>query len=157
MRSGLKPHLAPASGAGQQDTPSPAACFHRCFQSGSLETREAMRAMRAFLLAQGVAPDAAATVEQVLAEVCNNVTEHAYAQASGPMELCVRLEHRAAHCRIVDQGLALPAGTPPNGPPVNPRDLPEGGFGWYIIRSLTSALDYRSVDGHNELRLSVKL
>ena len=32
-----------------------------------------------------------------------------------------------------------------------PQDLPEGGFGWFLIRSLTRDLTYLREDGYNML------
>ena len=49
-------------------------------------------------------------------------------------------------------GLRLPEGTAP--PAVTPREsLPEGGFGWFLIRALTERLDYARADGENRLTL----
>ena len=31
------------------------------------------------------------------------------------------------------------------------KDLPEGGFGWFLIRSLTENLTYRRIDARNHL------
>ena len=153
------------TGLGSRSLPAPqgthpgaaAGMFRLCFQSGASETRDAMLALRAFLVAQGVSSEAAGTVELVLAEACNNVTEHAYEDRPGAVDLCVALDHRGAHCRIIDTGRPLPSGTPPVNPPDPPCALPEGGFGWYIIRSLSSTLDYRCEGGRNVLRLCIAL
>jgi hypothetical protein len=58
---------------------------------------------------------------------------------------------------ISDPGRPFPGGCLPAGQAVNlslPVDaLPEGGFGWFLIRSLTSGIDYRRQDGLNRLTL----
>jgi serine/threonine-protein kinase RsbW len=46
-------------------------------------------------------------------------------------------------------GLCLPAGK--FQPLDDLADLPEGGFGWYLIRSLTEELSYRRSNGINRL------
>jgi len=131
--------------------------FRRSFTSGDLETRQTMLALRDFLAQKGIDPETAGTVELVLAEVCNNVTEHAYPGAVGPVALTVLLDPEAAHCTVRDSGAALPEGTPPETMPEPPWNLPEGGFGWYIIRSLSTRLEYRSARGRNRLRLAIPI
>jgi serine/threonine-protein kinase RsbW len=94
--------------------------------------------------------------ELVLAEVLNNVAEHAYGDAGGKVE--VSLQHAAdgLRCLIVDEGRAmpggqLPVGRLPSGLDVVLADLPEGGFGWHLIRSLSTNLTYARVEGQNRL------
>ena len=49
----------------------------------------------------------------------------------------------------------MPDGGPPKGHPaelgVDMQDLPEGGFGWFLIRTLTTDLRYRREAGRNRL------
>jgi serine/threonine-protein kinase RsbW len=59
-------------------------------------------------------------------------------------------------CLIVDSGVSLPDGVIPAGllpgmADVALEDLPEGGFGWYLIRSLTRDLAYTRDQGVNRL------
>ena len=55
----------------------------------------------------------------------------------------------------------MPAGAPPDRAPhdldVSRADLPEGGFGWRMIRDLTEELLYRRQDGRNILELVMLL
>jgi serine/threonine-protein kinase RsbW len=99
------------------------------------------------------------TVELVLAEVLNNVAEHAYAGGSGPVEVGLCATPLGIACRIIDRGLAMPDGQLPEGslPPVAPDDLPEGGFGWHLIRSLTADLSYARSAGQNRLSFLIPL
>ena len=102
-------------------------------------------------------PDAAEPDwELVLAELLNNIVEHAY--GAGPIagvEYWLMFAADGLAGRLVDSGapmpgLALPAGVqaPLDGPVA---DLPEGGFGWNLIRRLTTRLEYRREDGRNLL------
>lgn len=106
--------------------------------------------------------EACGTVELALAEVLNNVVEHAYARrAPGPVR--VELSHRAdgLFCRIEDEGwpmpdLRLPEGRScPVGGPV--EDLAEGGWGWGLIRALTADLSYERRGSTNHLAFRIPL
>lgn len=106
----------------------------------------------------GIRDDDLWTLELILAEALNNVTEHAYAGASGPVELEVEQRAGGLCCRVSDHGRPMPDDDAPNPPlPViePPDHLPEGGFGWHIIRSLTADLTYRRLEGCNTLTMLV--
>lgn len=86
----------------------------------------------------------------------NNVAEHAYAGGPGQIEVTLALCRAGLSCTVVDAGLAMPGGALPLGVLVDTADLaladlPEGGFGWHLIRSLTSDLNYARDRGHNHL------
>lgn len=91
--------------------------------------------------------------EIVLAEVLNNIVEHAYAAGPGRIELTLRQDGDGLRCTIADEGCPMPGGAPPDGrlPAADPDDLPEGGFGWHMIRTLTRDLAYRRDGGRNLL------
>jgi serine/threonine-protein kinase RsbW len=97
------------------------------------------------------------TVELVLAEVLNNVAEHAYARFPGNVE--VDLTFACDHIRVCisDWGLPMPGFEAPSGalPEASAEDIPEGGFGWYMIRSLSSDLHYHREDGENALTFAL--
>ncbi|MEX3017662.1 ATP-binding protein [Gymnodinialimonas hymeniacidonis] len=101
------------------------------------------------------------TTQIILAEVLNNVVEHAYRfQPGHPIEVTLSFAEEALNCRVVDQGVAMPKGKPPNGgmpeiDPNSPDDLPEGGFGWAMIHMMTDGLSYTRKDGCNELFFSI--
>lgn len=97
--------------------------------------------------------DLRGSAEIVLAEVLNNIVEHAYAGSAGPIDVTVVHEHAALSFQIIDFGCmmpwsALPAGTLAD---AGDGDLPEGGFGWFLIRSLTQDLAYTRSPGRNTL------
>jgi serine/threonine-protein kinase RsbW len=110
----------------------------------------------------GLPPNGRSTAELVLAEVLNNVVEHAYASADHSGSITITLSAGAAgvDCLIVDQGLAMPGGVLPQGrlpggPDTALQDLPEGGFGWHLIRTLTLDLTYVRNGGDNRLSLTL--
>jgi serine/threonine-protein kinase RsbW len=114
------------------------------------------------LKAQGVAVPEDSSWELVVAEVLNNIVEHAYQdQPGGRILMKLSFSPDALRAEFTDFGLSIPNGTPPDGVPANidvsRDDLPEGGFGWFLIRSLAEDLSYRNDDAGNHLTLTVRL
>lgn len=100
--------------------------------------------------------DAARTI---LAEVLNNIVEHAYAGQPGDIGISFRLSGDALAFTVTDRGGGLPGGVLPQGDLPAERgieDLPEGGFGWYLIRLLAEDLVYLRIGGENRLSFVVR-
>jgi serine/threonine-protein kinase RsbW len=102
------------------------------------------------------------TLELVVAEIFNNIVEHAYKERStGLIETQMNYSKGQLQCEIVDTGCSMPNGTLPQGMQKNLdcdiADLPEGGFGWFLIRQLTSHLNYDRAAGHNILTFQLSL
>ena len=103
-----------------------------------------------------------ASVEIVLAEALNNIVEHAYPQDEpGQIDMSLRLRRTGLMVEISDHGKPMPNGRAPlgNHPMAEFDDdpMPEGGYGWYLIRELVQDLIYDRRDGRNILifRLSI--
>lgn len=130
------------------------------FTASALAVRGALQAVKGVLREQALAEEIAGLVEIVLAEVLNNIVEHAYGD-EGHGEIDLEMENRGNALAFVirDAGRPMPGGAPPAGRPqdldVEPHRLPEGGFGWHLIRELTSGLEYRRLGERNELRFLV--
>jgi serine/threonine-protein kinase RsbW len=91
----------------------------------------------------------------VLAEVLNNVVEHAYARDRGRIRLNLWQDGPVLGIEVVDRGAPMPGLHLPEGHPaeIGTFDhLPEGGFGWFLIRSMTHELRYDRVGAENRLR-----
>lgn len=135
------------------------------FRSGPLAVRAALAHILAELDPLGLHSDDLGTIEIVLAEALNNVVEHAYPAdgASGPIDIDCRSASDGLHVRIIDDGKAMPGGQIPEGVEAtfgdNVSDLPEGGFGWFLIRQLAQDVEYRRDRDQNilNLRLPVSL
>ena len=98
--------------------------------------------------------DLRGTAEIVLAEVLNNIVEHAYADQAGDITLRLVRHDGRVHCTVSDTGAPMPGLCLPEGrfqPLKDLADLPEGGFGWFLIRSLTEGLAYQRSKGLNSL------
>lgn len=116
--------------------------------------REALETLMSGTVLACVPPTDRGTAEIVLAEAMNNIVEHAYLGQSG--EITLTLWHAAGEvaCRITDRGLAMPDETLPSGNLAMAdglADLPEGGFGWFMIRALSRDLRYARYGSLNEL------
>ncbi len=104
--------------------------------------------------------DQRGTAELLLAEVLNNVVEHAYADGIGEIEVTVARCGRSLVFRVLDRGKELPGHVLTQGHRCDygPQgDLPEGGFGWPMIRALAKEVDYRRQDGCNQLSFRLDL
>jgi serine/threonine-protein kinase RsbW len=118
--------------------------------------RAALGALRGQLgaTAHGAAdPD---TVELVLAELLNNVVRHACQGRPGhAIEVAARAIPGGLFLLIRDDGGAMPGGAPPGGPAADPAGLPEGGFGWGLIRVLARDIRYARRGGRNRIALVI--
>lgn len=135
--------------------------FLRRFTAEGTAVRETLR-----LVVEQFAPkitaDEAGTLELALAEVLNNVVEHAYADTvAGLVEVEVHHTPTALVCRVEDRGQPMPGLVLPAGimKPVADRTegMAEGGWGWAMIRALTTDLRYRRIGEQNRLDFSVVL
>ena len=98
--------------------------------------------------------------ELVLAEALNNIVEHAYDGVIGHIDLRLQLRSGRLLCDIFDRGAPMPNSELPTGlaPPIKTdKDLPEGGFGWFLIRSLTENLAYGRIGARNHLSFQLNI
>ncbi|WP_085977144.1 ATP-binding protein [Roseobacter sp. AzwK-3b] len=128
------------------------------FSGATDNIRAALRQARRHLATLPVPEDRLATIELVLAEALNNVAEHAYAGTRpGPVTLNARHDGDRLCIVLRDMGRPLPGLVPPIGAPPDVNrpvdDLPEGGFGWFLIRDLTDHVDYVRHGSENRLTL----
>ncbi|OYW53262.1 MAG: hypothetical protein B7Z31_11990 [Rhodobacterales bacterium 12-65-15] len=118
--------------------------------------REALLAILGGPPVSDLPPDRRGVAELVLAEVLNNVAEHGYGGGAGDITVTLSRSCAGVSCLVVDQGRAMPDGCLPPGvlpgtDGVALADLPEGGFGWHLIRSLTTKLCYTREAEQNRL------
>ena len=122
--------------------------------------REALVQLRQRLAALELSVDDLGSVEVVLGEVLNNIVEHAYGPEADGLVLmsCMPNGHVLRFC-VEDEGVAFPQERLPTGElpsfdgPL--ETLPEGGFGWYLVRHLAVDLDYRRKGTRNVLAFSI--
>lgn len=147
--------------------------FHRVFRSDLPAIRAALGEIR--LRFSGYATDDTIDrLELVLAELLNNICKHggiALAMAAGQdpsqqrgrggtptVHLSVIRQDSGIVCTISDDGVPLPPDCLVEGPillPVAPSQLPEGGFGWHLIRDLTNSITYTREGSRNFIGFTV--
>lgn len=117
--------------------------------------RDGLIGLFALDLMAALTEESAATVQIVLAEIFNNIAEHAYPNFPGLIEVWLTMGDSYLFVRIMDNGLAMPGGVVPGGKLACCDDLPEGGFGWSMIRNLAHELTYQRDSGRNMLCLCI--
>lgn len=118
--------------------------------------RDAVAGLRHALSAAGIDDDTAGSVELVAAEALNNIVEHAYPDAqAGQIEIGAYIDPSMLYLTIIDAGGPMPDTRPPPRAEAQQPDslceLPEGGFGWSIIRQLCEEVQYRRHGQQNHL------
>ena len=117
--------------------------------------------LASYLTTEGSPPGLVDDVRIVLAEILNNVEEHAYAGQPGhPVTVRLEFAGDSLRCVVEDRGHGFPAARLPDpempaGNPAALETLPEGGFGWPLVRKLTRDVAYRRDGGTNRLVFSV--
>lgn len=110
----------------------------------------------------GIGPDDAMTIEMVLAETLNNIAEHAFpTQDDAFISIHLQVCNQQINVTLQDGGAAMPDMVAPVGTlpdiDVAREDLPEGGFGWFLIKSKTDDLKYEHSKTGNHLSYAIRL
>ena len=128
-------------------------------QSGEMAVREALAKLLDSLTPLSLDAEESGTVELVMAEALNNIVEHAYPKGDpcGPIDITCSHARDGLHMTVVDSGRAMPEGRTPLGVAVDTDvpfdDMPEGGFGWFLIKDLAKDVRYVRVARQNQLSL----
>ena len=132
------------------------------FAATEAGVRSAMEKMRDVLRAHDLGAMNVGLAEIVLAETCNNIVEHAYDNTgNGEIKISLRYTGGLLIAELTDWGKPMPGLEPPpkktHDLDAALSDLPEGGFGWGLIRDMTSSLIYRRLEDRNFLRLMMEM
>jgi serine/threonine-protein kinase RsbW len=130
-------------------------------KSVQIEVTNVVSRISGWLMSHSVDEDIVGELELVMAEALNNVVEHAYLYAEdGEIEILVVLTADRLRTHIVDSGRKF------DGPPpfkdmdienCDFEELPEGGFGWNLIRTLTDVVEFEHREDKNRLTLTRNL
>ena len=124
--------------------------------------REALNKVISKITPMVVFKERIADLELVLAEVINNIVEHAYSvDKYGDIELRIWVKEQEVRCVLMDAGNPIPncldysVDQPEIGTDITA--LPEGGFGRFIVQSLTKNLQYKRASGKNLVSFDMEL
>ena len=136
--------------------------FRRLFRAEFETVRETLSELDDWLDWLGMRADPRGSAELVLAEVLNNIVEHAYGEgAPGDVELSVGHSQKFLSCRLTDWGRPMPRSELPEGKSaaldVDLAELPEGGFGWFLIRQMVEELHYHRDNDRNVVSFRLPL
>lgn len=131
--------------------------------SSATAPRQALHLLKVALAPLNLTLEELGTIELIMAEALNNIWEHAYqaGRSNGPIELFCRQTRHGLLFDLIDTGQPLPGEHIPLGTPadlsVATRDIPEGGYGWFLIRDLAKDITYRRLDAQNHLHLRMAI
>lgn len=153
----MRPNLALSQTGGPVPvTSTNGAVVNRSFKATFRWVRRAIHETMDVLEVCRLSAEDLGSVEIVLAEALNNIVEHAYPDGDpGEIHLVLRLRNSGLMVEISDRGRPMPNGRAPIGnhpmAEFNDDPMPEGGYGWYLIRELVQDLIYDRRDGANYL------
>ncbi|MEL6464094.1 MAG: ATP-binding protein [Pseudomonadota bacterium] len=133
--------------------------FHVSVTNGQMAVRDALKQLLDGLKPLALDVEEAGTVELVMAEALNNIVEHAYSKGDTVGQIRITCEHGRDGLRmtVMDTGRAMPEGQTPVGKAadidVDLCDMPEGGFGWFLIKDLAKDVTYQRHNTENQLNL----
>lgn len=141
----------------------PLAPFEIHVENGRFAARDALSQFLEAISPLNLDVDKTGTIELVLAETINNIVEHAYPPGtpSGGITINCMQQDDGLAVRITDHGAAMPDHKLPMGElsslDVELDELPEGGFGWFMILSLAQDVTYQRVGAENRLKMRLSL
>lgn len=125
--------------------------------------RRVIHEIEDLLCERGISSEDIGSVAIILAEAMNNVVEHAYHDVEdGEIKLVMRQRGQSLILEITDRGKPMPKGRAPMGNhPMSEFDandaMPEGGYGWFLIRELVRDLVYDRKEDQNLLFFRYRL
>lgn len=136
--------------------------FEKVFLANDTSAQVALRSAQEFLHDSVESTDRREDVMIVMAEAVNNVVEHAFLGAEiDEIRLSVLVADKKVVVELRDKGGPIPAELFHRREmpdlQVETQDLPEGGFGWPILQSLSEDINYARIQGENRLRLTLPI
>lgn len=128
---------------------------------GDMAVRQALAEILDTLERAGLDLEERGTVQLVLAEVLNNIIEHGYPGRNprGPITVGFGQGADGLWIHVTDRGCPMPDGQLPIGKmqplDVDLMDLPEGGFGWFLIQNIAKDIVYERVEPENRLTFRI--
>ena len=143
---------------------SPQTLIDCAFPGTFAHVSDHLKKLQVELERNAVEPEPKDDILIVLAELLNNIVEHGYcASGKGNIHLTVHAHKRpdknAVYIRTIDQGPPVPAdaliGASLPSLTKDIQHMPEGGFGWFMIHTLTDSINYERIDDENRFTFCV--
>lgn len=144
--------------------------FEQCFLADYAKATQALRHAQDWLALQTVAREVIEDASIVLAEVFNNIIEHAYDTAgeskeprgTDQIDMRLRLTSGALLIDVYDTGAnknfcATPAPARKTQKPMSLAELPDSGFGLVLIDRLSDKIVFTREHGRNHLHIVIAL
>lgn len=113
--------------------------------------------MRTFLVENGVSQATVFAMETALEEIITNAIKYnSSAHSAGPISLIVTAAEERTELIIEDRGRAFdPTKVASPAVDCDLEDMPIGGLGIHLIRSVMDGFEYQRVNQHNQVRVWV--
>lgn len=119
--------------------------FRRCLKNCQKCVPKFLDEARKWMRQVGVADRKNKNIQIVLAEALNNIIEHGFERENaGLIEIDIEVSGGTVVIHLSDNGKSFTPPTPTQTPMQDSGDfdnLPEGGFGWFLIREITSSYE----------------
>lgn len=106
----------------------------------------------------GVLQSRIINVQIVVSEALNNIIEHGFSgENSGTINIAIKVFDNKIVVELMDDGEIFTPPSTSEAPLIGQadlKDLPEGGFGWFLIKEITSSFDFQRHSHTNKLILN---
>lgn len=103
----------------------------------------------------GLDDEGCSHVELAVVEAVTNSIRHAYGGAPGHLvEVVATVDPDHLRLEVIDDGRPVPAAVRRHPPPPPIEELPEGGYGMFLIFELMDSVDFERRDGRNVVVLT---
>jgi serine/threonine-protein kinase RsbW len=140
------------------DYASPSFSFRRSFTNSQKIIANLLRDIRSWMEQINLPNGIITNVQIALGEALNNIIEHGFQESDcGTIELEIKAHKTNTVITLTDNGMEF---VPPDNicTPVHDisdiDNLPEGGFGWFLINEITSSYSFSRVCNQNQLILN---
>lgn len=117
--------------------------------------RQSLQRIHHFLTMQDLPSEMIEDLDLVLSEAMANIVLHGNLDTDGMIECSLMVRDLSVDCRLSDTGAAFdPAGVGLAAP--EPMAFSQGGYGWFLIRSLTRQIAYAREGARNVLCFSMR-
>lgn len=137
--------------AGQTD---PSRTLRLACRANLTEVRGTLQHIHDFLTVQDLPCETVDDLDLVLSEAMSNIVRHGAMGGDGRIDCHLVIRDTSVECRLSDTGVAFdPSGAGLTAP--DPMAFSEGGYGWFLIRSLTHHITYARDGACNVLCFSI--